>query len=525
MKKRFPLLLIGLAAVLAVVLVPGVTNAQGGLTASGVDTAAGHYILSPNAPPGSILLYDQTSSPTGVVWLSQNFEPALDTYDSWLADDFVVTATYGWNVDSLFIDGSYYNTPAGGTPGPADSVNVVFHANDGGGVPGSVLCNYQAIAMIDDGLGNFTIDLPTACPLPGGTYWLDVQANMDYTPHGQWGWQGSSVVVNVGAQFEQPGDGLGTGCVAWSPLASCFAGGGPDLVFQVWGRVVPTPFTAGYYEETDANFDYNANWKFKSKVNASGGAAAKAKVGAIVYFAFDGNVLVVVRKIGPLEGAMQVCIDGMCQVVSNTAAVGEWQVPVAFGPYPAGVHSVSISRPAGEARFWFDAIQVIDLSTVLAPGVLYQEDDPGFVYVNDWVFKSKAAALGGGVAKAKDAESAVFFAVSGDEFTLYRRIGPGYGDMTVCIDGVCNIVSNEYSLKLWAQPVTFSGMGAGTHVVGVYRGSGKLFFDAVWVGTSPPMPGQVQAPAVAPAVAADAAPAAASDPSQPVATGPSATRN
>ncbi|MBN1965311.1 MAG: hypothetical protein JW910_11750, partial [Anaerolineae bacterium] len=91
-------------------------------------------------------------------------------------------------------------------------------------------------------------------------------------------------------------------------------------------------------------------------------------------------------------------------------------------------------------------------------------------------------------------DSAVFFSFEGDTFTLYRRVGPTDGVMRVCIDGACSNVSNTDPVKQWGVPVTFSGLGAGLHTVGVYRVPGsKLFFDAVWVGPGAPS-GPIQSP-------------------------------
>ncbi|MBN1964913.1 MAG: hypothetical protein JW910_09715, partial [Anaerolineae bacterium] len=248
--------------------------------------------------------------------------------------------------------------------------------------------------------------------------------------------------------------------------------------------------TTGWYEEWHPLLHYNSQWKFKAKAAASGGMAAKATSGALLEFWFEGDVLVIVRHIGPLDGDMQVCVDEVCQVVSNDAAIGEWQAPVAFGPFLAGVHEVEISRPADEAAFWFDAVQIVNLDNPLLTGVLYQEFDSAFFYVTAWQYKAKTAALGGGVNKAKSVDSAVFFSFEGTEFTLYRRIGPNDGMMRVCIDNACQDISNTSAVKLWGQPVTFSGLSVGWHVVGVYRIPGsKLFFDAAWVGPGAPVGG------------------------------------
>ncbi|MBN1965682.1 MAG: hypothetical protein JW910_13610 [Anaerolineae bacterium] len=244
-----------------------------------------------------------------------------------------------------------------------------------------------------------------------------------------------------------------------------------------------TVLPAGYYEESNLNLVYSGNWVFKDKANASGGAAAKAKDGASVVFHFQGNVLIIYRRVGPTESPIEVCIDGACQTISNLAAESEWQVPVSIGPFSSTVHAAQLTLPAG--HFWFDALRIANLGQLLTAGTLYQQDHAGFFYVGEWAVKSKAAASGGSVVKARSRDAAVFFRFLGTNLTLFRTIGPDFGAMRVCIDGAvgvaCQTISNENPVKWWGQPVTLGNLGGGEHLVGVYRDGGKLFFDAVWV--------------------------------------------
>ena len=109
-----------------------------------------------------------------------------------------------WTVEQVNVSGVYFNGP-----GPAASVNVTFYSNSGtlpgAAVPGGT---YTAIPM-GDAAGNFTIPLPSSLVLTAGTYWVSVQANMDFTPGGEWGWTDRTVTSNSPAAWQNPGGGFG----------------------------------------------------------------------------------------------------------------------------------------------------------------------------------------------------------------------------------------------------------------------------------------------------------------------------
>ncbi len=107
---------------------------------------------------------------------------SFDIYDNQGADDFVVTAP-GWAIDLVENLGVYYN----GT-GPATSVNVFFYTNTGG-LPGTLV--EQRLNVIPSGglaTGSFIIPISPAVNLTPGTYWVSIQANLDFGVGGQYGW-------------------------------------------------------------------------------------------------------------------------------------------------------------------------------------------------------------------------------------------------------------------------------------------------------------------------------------------------
>ncbi len=181
---------------------------------------------------GMEVLYDQTDNAGTDSLTSQEFEASLSSYDNQAADDFEVPAGENWSVGSVFVPGAYYN----GT-GPAPAVNVYFYENNGG-LPGAEVVSYDGIPVTTDVAGTFTIDLPAPAELGEGMYWLSVQADMDYTPNGQWGWTARAVQSFSAAAWRNPGGGFGTPCADWGYRAArCGVGTDPDHLFSLMGTM------------------------------------------------------------------------------------------------------------------------------------------------------------------------------------------------------------------------------------------------------------------------------------------------
>lgn len=182
------------------------------------------------------VLWDQTANISTAGAASQNFtDPGggFDSFDSRAADDFNIPVPAGWNIQTLRAIGFY-----SGGPGPVQSLNVVFFA-DAAGLPGDVIpgCEYRNIPPTNINDPDFVINLPVACELLPGTYWVSVEANMPFIPNGQWFWFYQTVqTLNLFA-WENPLDGFGDGCTAWTPGISCISGAAPDLSFQLLGEL------------------------------------------------------------------------------------------------------------------------------------------------------------------------------------------------------------------------------------------------------------------------------------------------
>jgi hypothetical protein len=187
----------------------------------------------PKAP--QVVLYDQYDNASLIGTLSATFTDFPD-FSADLADDFVVPTGETWNVQSIDADGVYLG------PGPANSFNVFFYA-DNGGLPGTQV--YSAVNQPFSVVGStFTVALPTMAVLTEGTYWVEIQANMTFLPNGAWLWRDRTVQSNQGAAWQNPGGGFGV-CPTWTLKTTCVPiTGGPDQVFRLNGTTgggTPTP--------------------------------------------------------------------------------------------------------------------------------------------------------------------------------------------------------------------------------------------------------------------------------------------
>jgi hypothetical protein len=213
-----------------------------------------------------VVLFDQMDNLGAGSITSQNFEAANDIFDSFAADDFALM-DMTWSILSVDVLGVYFNGP-----GPATSVNVWFYSSDGaGGLPVDIV--YTALNVIPSvGLvdGSFSIPLPVPAVLTEGWYWLCVQANMDLTPGGQWGWTERTVQSFSESAWKNPGGGFGTICTpSWGyRVTDCMVGADPDNCFRLNGDIIPvelTSFTASINDN-----DVTLNWETATEINNSG---------------------------------------------------------------------------------------------------------------------------------------------------------------------------------------------------------------------------------------------------------------
>ena len=179
------------------------------------------------------VLYDQTSNDSGIGIVSQNFESSFDIYDAQAADDFTVPAGTIGTVKEVDATGVYFNGS-----GPANSENVTFYKNSHG-APGDVVAEFDGVVGADS-FGSFAIDLGKGHKFKGGkhgkTYWVSVQANLDFSAGGEWGWENQTTSEGNAAMWVNAGDGFATGCTTYSQENVCIPDGQGDHMFTLRGK-------------------------------------------------------------------------------------------------------------------------------------------------------------------------------------------------------------------------------------------------------------------------------------------------
>jgi len=216
--------LLAAAAVLAL--------SAGGASAASHPSMAQHAVkahsINRNAVNRSLsTLYDQSANDSGIGIVSQNFESSFDQYDAQAADDFTVPSGSKWIISEIDVNGVYFNGS-----GPAVSENVTFY-KDKKGHPKSVVASFTATGS--DSFGSFVIAAPKV-KLKAGTYWMSVQANLDFSAGGEWGWENQSTSEGTPAQWVNAGNGFATGCTTYTQENVCIADGQGDHMFVLKGK-------------------------------------------------------------------------------------------------------------------------------------------------------------------------------------------------------------------------------------------------------------------------------------------------
>jgi hypothetical protein len=186
----------------------------------------------PHATTDSVL-YDQSGfAEDGVP--AQDFQSTSDGYDSEGADDFVVTDAAGWTVSAFNFQVGFFTT-SGSVPPPAGTTYDIGIYDDANGSPGPAVCSYSALpGALDPTNTNLSVSLSSSCVLAQGTYWVSLQAALDYPPQAFWS-NASGSPIGHEAVWREAG-GFATGCTSWTPVSTCGVGSGnPNLLFQVIG--------------------------------------------------------------------------------------------------------------------------------------------------------------------------------------------------------------------------------------------------------------------------------------------------
>jgi len=189
---------------------------------------------APAYNPNLVILYDQNNNadPNGNAVSAQNFEAVYNAYDDFLADDFFTPSNQRWGIQQIDAPGVYFNGA-----GPVTSFNVFIHKTNAGLPKDPPNPTATRLNQTYSVVGNiFRINVSPTISIPAGQHlYLDVQANMNFNPNGQWGWGLRTVQAGNASAWENPGGGFGI-CPTWGIMQTCIGlTGVPDLLFTIYG--------------------------------------------------------------------------------------------------------------------------------------------------------------------------------------------------------------------------------------------------------------------------------------------------
>ncbi|GEM_PF-5174159 len=206
--------------------------------------------------------WDQPVSSDLSVYIDQDFEPAFDQYDTFIADDF--TTLYPSRIASVFFPGNTYNS--GGDLSCADAIHFYIYA-DNAGVPAGDPVNGGEIfgfsAPMDDPhvalstgsggyLSNVTIQFETPVELPAGTFWVVCYPEMSIVSCFQFGRHLSESINGYDAQVLNPSGFFGYPS-GWSSAQDAFELSQQDFAFSLCGELLipsPTPTATATWTPT-----------------------------------------------------------------------------------------------------------------------------------------------------------------------------------------------------------------------------------------------------------------------------------
>lgn len=195
------------------------------------------------APQNYVSCYSQLQSGSGTAIVSQNLGgPPNDTLG---ADDFTIAGSSPCQLSRITAYGQYFNQQ-----GAAASVQVTIWQN-ASGAPGSLWWTQTfSGSNLIDAQGTFIMTLASPLAIPAGTtYWISVQAQA-VSMSDSWGWDTANPQTGYAAQWENPGDGYGTGCNTWANMMGCTGSTDPDFAFTL-SYLQPPP---SCYGQTAASY-------------------------------------------------------------------------------------------------------------------------------------------------------------------------------------------------------------------------------------------------------------------------------
>lgn len=251
----------------------------------------------------------------------------------------------------------------------------------------------------------------------------------------------------------------------------------------------------GFQAEAEGDQVYTAGyWTQRPEsgipsVNYSGGFYTLSHNGTSrFYFAVnDTDYVILYRPLHSTFRTANVYVDGeFWGIMDNYSPTIEFSVPFAIGPFPAGRHVVELRERFSTQHFGIDEIR-LNVGDTLTPG-LYENNDAMLVggYTGDWIEVAHAASSGNTVHQTNTKGDRLSLTFYGNMITIYRRLWPIGGFMSVFIDGKRYPISTDFDTGAHRVPHTILLPDSGFHTFDLVLNSGMVELDAIEIGNAIP---------------------------------------
>lgn len=253
--------------------------------------------------------------------------------------------------------------------------------------------------------------------------------------------------------------------------------------------LMPNSSLTEWYQENNPFISYTGAWSRVPDTEANGGYYQHTEVAnSEMQFAFYGRGFILQRLTNSNNGNMQVCVDGVCETVSNSSGSIAWQVPFWKANLSLAVHQVLITNL--QTRFNPDAIHIYGDYINLIEGN-YEAESLELHLYGKWNPSNSTTASNGVRLNSVTSNAEYAFTFTGQQLSLVRHIAASgtYSDMYICIDAACQTVSNTTATNRpqgEQRRATFSDLGEGSHLVTVRAlGTKPINLDRIEVYNDP----------------------------------------
>jgi hypothetical protein len=259
------------------------------------------------------------------------------------------------------------------------------------------------------------------------------------------------------------------------------------------------------YQENNAKLVYSPAWKAVRNAKCFNGLMRKRSGAGSVTAAFTGTGVSVYVAKGPAYGIMNVTLDGVAQKSVSLYAAANAYRRKAFSRtgLANGTHILKLAwagkkvSAASGKTIDLDALGIqgrlirVPTSTPTAtptptvaptvlPGTAYQESDSRLRYFGAWTSESNASCSGG-TQRTVNVPGAAVIDFTGTQAYVVASKGPGYGTMSVTLDGAAqpNVDLSAASAKYQQMVFSKTGLTDAAHRLVIERAAGKINLDAV----------------------------------------------